>query len=41
MTEVTIALCSAEFSHGLGLKSIILEGDSLQVINALNEEGLS
>jgi hypothetical protein len=41
MIEVTIPLCFAKFSHDLGLQSIILEGDSLQVINALNEDGPS
>jgi hypothetical protein len=41
MMEAIIALCFAKFSHDLGLQSIILEGDSLQVINAFNEEGPS
>lgn len=37
--EAQGALCAAEFSRDLGLQSIILEGDSIQVVNALQGTG--
>ena len=39
MAEATAALCAAEFSRDLGLSYIVFEGDSLQVVNTLKEEG--
>jgi ribonuclease HI len=37
IAEAQAALCAVEFSRDLGLQSIILEGDSLQVVNALKD----
>lgn len=41
MAEATTALCASKFSRDLSKQSIILESDSLQVVNALKEEGPS
>jgi hypothetical protein len=35
VTEAQATLCAVEFSRDMGLKNIILKGDSLQVVNAL------
>jgi hypothetical protein len=37
--EAIAASYAAEFSRDLGLSYIVFEGDSLQVVNALKEEG--
>jgi hypothetical protein len=39
IVEVMVALNAAEFSGDLGLQSIILKGDSLQIVNALKTNG--
>jgi ribonuclease HI len=35
VAEAQATLCAVEFSRDMGLKNIILKGDSLQVVNAL------
>jgi hypothetical protein len=39
VAEALATLSAAGFSRDLGLQSIILQGDSLQVVNALNAMG--
>jgi ribonuclease HI len=39
VAEAIAALHAAEFSRDLGLQMIILEGDSLQVVNAIQDTG--
>jgi hypothetical protein len=36
-----VSLIAAEFSRDLGLSDIILEGDSLQVVQGFRETGLN
>jgi ribonuclease HI len=39
VAEAQATLCAGEFCCNLGLKDIILEGDSSQVVNAVNANG--
>ncbi|XP_059442109.1 uncharacterized protein LOC132174476 [Corylus avellana] len=39
--EAQAALAAVEFSRELGYQDVILEGDSLQVVQALKEEGIN
>lgn len=41
VVEALAALHTVEFCHNRGLRSIILEGDSLIVVNAINKSGLN
>jgi ribonuclease HI len=41
VAEVYAALCAVEFCKNRGLTNIILEGDSLQVVIALQNPGLN
>jgi ribonuclease HI len=39
IAEATAALRAAILCHDLGLNKVILEGDALQIVQALNREG--
>jgi hypothetical protein len=41
MAKAMVASRTVKFSLDVGLQSVILEGDSLQVVNALKEEKLN
>ena len=41
VAEAMGALCAAEFSRDLGFQDVDLEGDSLQVVQAIREAGIN